>query len=154
MAGHKLLLPYNFTDYDKKALDFVVRIFAPLKDAEITLFNAYTPVPEIEMTESPVMEKLRGNLSYLSGQITEKEAALQEVQQILLAKGFSENRIHTIFKPRKKDIASEIIDLTMQNKFDIIFLNRKPGKITRILTGSTVSKIVRALKNTAICIIS
>lgn len=38
MAGKKLLLPYNFTDYDKKALDFVVRIFAPLKDAEITLF--------------------------------------------------------------------------------------------------------------------
>ncbi|MBC8463718.1 MAG: hypothetical protein H8D61_01940 [Deltaproteobacteria bacterium] len=76
MATQKILLPYNFTNYDQKALDFVVRTFVHLKDVEVSLFHTYTPVPEIEMRESPVMYKLKDSLNYLSQRIKEQEAAL------------------------------------------------------------------------------
>jgi len=54
MPGQKVLLPYNFTVYDERALDFVIRILSSSKDAEITLFNAYTPAPEIDLNGSPL----------------------------------------------------------------------------------------------------
>ena len=74
MAGQKILLPYNFTSFDQKALEFVINTYSSLKDAEITLFNAYMPVPKIEMRDSPIMQKMTGNLSYLSQRINEQEA--------------------------------------------------------------------------------
>ena len=62
MAKQKVLVPYNFTDYDGKALDFVIQRFADDKSIEVTLFNAYVPVPEIELRNSPIMEKISRNL--------------------------------------------------------------------------------------------
>lgn len=73
MATQKILLPYNFTSHDKKALDFVILNFANRKDVEITLFNAYMPLPEIDMRASPIMEKVTSNLHYLSQRIGEQE---------------------------------------------------------------------------------
>ncbi|UCF91943.1 MAG: universal stress protein [Desulfobacterales bacterium] len=154
MAIQKILLPYNFTAYDQKSLDFTIQTFAHRRDLAITLFNAYTPVPEIEMRESPVMEKLRGNLGYLSQRIMEQEAGLKEAQQRLLQNGFLEGQVRYIFKPRKKDIASEIIDLVLNDKYDLIIVNRKPGKATRFFTSSVFNKVVTALKDATVCIVS
>ena len=154
MASQKVLLPYNFTSYDQKALDFVVRTFVSLKDVEVTLFNAYTPVPEISASDSPVMDKLRGNLTYLSQRIREQEECLKVAKRNLLENGFSENQIHYVFKPRKKDIAGEIIDIASHGQFDLIVINRKPGKVTRFFTGSVLNKVASALKDTTICLVT
>ena len=91
MTSQKILFPYNFTSYDQKALDFVVRTFVHLKDVEVSLFHTYTPVPEIEMRESPVMYKLKDSLNYLSQRIKEQEAALNVAKHNLLENGFSKN---------------------------------------------------------------
>jgi len=45
MARQKILLPYNFTQNDRKALNFVIRTFPKGTEVEITLFNAYIPAP-------------------------------------------------------------------------------------------------------------
>ena len=90
MAGQKLLLPFNFTNHDHKALDFVIRTFANLKDIEISIFNAYTPVPEIETSDTSVTAKLKDQLRYLTTKISEQETALQAVKQELVQNGFEE----------------------------------------------------------------
>lgn len=154
MATQKVLLPYNFTNFDQKALDFVIRTFAHLKDVEITLFNAYTPVPDIQTGDSPIMDKLRNNLTYLSQRIREQEEALKVAKRNLLENGFSENQIHYVFKPRNKDIAGEIIDLALNGHYDLIVINRKPGKVTRFFTGSVLNKVASALKDATICVVT
>ena len=154
MAIQKILLPYNFTSLDQKALDFVINAFSHLKDTEITIFNAYTTVPEIETTDTSITVKLKGSLGYLSQQIIQRESELNEVAQRLIQHGFEENRIKTIFKPRKKDIASEIIESARSEKFDVIVLNRKHARVTRFFSGSVSHKVVMALKNTTVCIVS
>ena len=152
MAGKKILLPYNFTNGDGQALDFVISTFAHLKDVEVTLFYAYTPIPEIEMNDSPVMDKLKDTLNYFSQKIKEQEIGLNVAKQNLLENGFSENQIHYIFKPKKKDIAGEIIDLASNGHHDLIVLNRRPGKITRFFTGSVFNKVASALKDKTVCL--
>lgn len=154
MTEQKILLPYNFTAYDKKALDFVICTFSNRKDVEITLFNAYTPVPEIDVRGSPVMEKLQHNLTYLSQKIKEHEAALKAAQQTLIQNGFSGLQVKIIFKPRQKDIAGELIDLVWKDQYNVMVIHHKPGKVTRFFTKSIFYKVVNSLKDTTVCIVS
>lgn len=154
MSSQKILAPYNFTAYDQKALDFIIRTFAHLEDVEITLFNTYTPAPEIDVRATPMMEKLKSNLSFLSQKIQEQEDGLKAAKQKLLQNGFSESRVHYIFQPRKKDVTAEIIALAKDQNFNLIVLNHKPGKLSHFFTGNLFSKVISALKDTTICVVS
>ena len=154
MAGKKLLLPQNFTPNDRKALDFVVDTFSQVEDVEVTLFHVYTPPPPVEVSQSTVTEKLRSNLSYLQQQIQEKEAGIKAIKAELVEKGFAQASIHQVFKPRKKDIAGEVLDLYGEKHYEYLVLNRKPGKVSRFFTGSVHHRVLAALKNTTICVVS
>ena len=154
MAEQKILLPFNFTALDQKAIDFVNRTFAHLEEAKITVFNAYTPVPEIEAHSASVMGKLKGNLTYLSQQIMQQETELEAAKEKLIQGGFAQSAVETVFKPRKKDIAAEIIELASKDQFDVIVINHKSGRASRFFTGSVFSKVVSALKDVTVCIVS
>ena len=154
MAGQNILMPYNFTFYDQKALDFVINTFAHRDDVEISLYHAYTPAPEIDLQGSPVMDKLKGNLNYLSQRVDKLEAGLEEAKENLHRSGFSKDKIHIIYQPRKKNIAGEIVNLVSTHGFNIVVINRKPGKVTRFFTESVFNKIVSALSNTTVCVVS
>jgi hypothetical protein len=154
MAAQKILLPYNFTTLDQKALAFANNTFGHIEETEITLFHAYTPLPEIEAENTSVMGKLKGDLTYLSQKIMQQQKELKAVEEKLLQGGFAQNKINSIFKPRKKDIASEIIELVSENKYSVVLINHRPGKASRFFTGSVFSKVVSALKDTTVCIVS
>ena len=154
MAIKKILLAYNFTLLDEKAVDFAINAFSHLEEVEITVFNAYTPVPNIETVDSSITGKLKSSMGYLTQQIAQREAELNEVKQRLMIGGFGENRIKTEYKPRKRDIASEIIESTMSNSYDVIVLNRKHARVTRFFSGSVSHKVMMNLKDTAVCIVS
>lgn len=154
MAIKKILLAYNFTRLDQKAVDFAIDAFAHLNDVEITVFNAYTPVPEIETVDTSITGKLKSSMNYLTQQIAQREKELNAVGQILLQGGFAENRIKTEFRPRKRDIASEIIDIFRDNSYDVVVLNRKPARVTRFFSGSVSHKVVMSLKDSTVCIVS
>ncbi|MFO7553750.1 MAG: universal stress protein [Desulfobacterales bacterium] len=154
MEYDKILLPYNFTSFDKRALDFVIHTFSDKKEAEVTLFNAYIPAPIIEMRGSPIMEQMKDNLGYLTQRVKEQKDELHVIKNNLLVKGFSENRVNIVFEPKKKDIAGDIIDLVQKGRYNVLVLNRKPGKIARFFAGSVSSRVLAALKDTAVCIVS
>ena len=154
MSPLKVLLPYNFSEHDNKALDFAIRTYAGHEDTYITLFNAHTPAPDIDMRSDPVMERMRSHLDYLSKQIFDQEDALKKVKEKLLQSGFSSDRVGYIFEPLKKDIAGDIIDQVSKGDFDVVILNRKPAKITRFFTRSVFFKVVSTLKDVTVCIVN
>ena len=154
MVVQKLLLAYNFTSNDQKALDFVARTFSPHKELEVTLFHAYTPVPEIKAEDSSVMGRLRGNLSYLTQKIAEKENAMKEAVEELSNRGFGGDRARYVFKARRKDIAAEIIDQAAGGNFQVVVLRRKPGQVARFFATSVHSKVIAGLKGTTVCVVS
>ena len=154
MAIEKILLPYNFTHIDQKAVNFIIESFVHLKDIAITIFNAYTAAPEIDTPSTTVTGKLKGSLSYLTQKISEQENELDEVKQKFIQGGFAADKIKTVFKPKKKDIASEIMELAMKDQYDVIVLNRKHAKVTRFFSGSVSHKVTMSLKGTTVCIVS
>ena len=153
MDAKKILLPYNFTRNDQKALDFVIDTFCGEDSAEVTLFNAYTPPPDLEVRGSPVLEKMKGNVGYLSQKISEQREELEAVAGRLISSGLSADRVHTVYRPKKKDSAGDIIDLAVGGRFHVVVLNRKSGGVTRFFTGSVFSKVITALKGKTVCVV-
>jgi hypothetical protein len=154
MDKKKVLVPYNFTNYDEKALDFVTRRFADDKGVEVTLFNGYTPVPKIELRNSLIMEKISSNLAYLQQKIYEHETGIKQAREKLIQNGFSSNRIHYIFRALNKDVAQDIVGLVLDKGFDVVVLNRNPGKITRFFTGSISNKVMKSLKKVDVYVVT
>ncbi|HGY12051.1 MAG TPA: hypothetical protein ENK36_06780, partial [Desulfobacterales bacterium] len=95
----KILLPYNFTLNDEKSIDFVGNRYARRKEVEITLFHAFTPVPEIDTRDNPIMNKMIRNTSYLRGQQDEQKNALEAARQKLIEYGFAGRHIDCRYIP-------------------------------------------------------
>jgi hypothetical protein len=154
MDGLKILMPFNFKQYDQKALDFVLYTFSGAKDAAVTLFHAYTPVPQIETSTTQITGKLRDSMGYLRQKLMQLETDLNEAKQQFVHAGWPADCVRTVFKPRKKDVAGEIVDMVTAEKFNVIVINRKPGRATRFFSASVHHKIVTALKDITVCIVS
>ena len=155
MAAQRILLPYNFSPNDQKALEFIAKTFGNRDDIDITIFHAYTPISEIEETDhQSATAKLKRRLSYLTQELTEREIALQELRTQIINSGFDREHVRYIFMSRKKEIAAAIIDEVEEGAYDIVVLNHKPGKVTRFFTGNTYIKVVTALKDTTICVVA
>ncbi|RTZ96372.1 MAG: hypothetical protein DSY90_10695 [Deltaproteobacteria bacterium] len=154
MQRIKILVPYNFTTYDQKSLKFVVNTFAHNRDADVTLLSAHTPLPEIEDRNAPVMARLKSSLNYLSQQNMAQENALQDAAKSLVQSGFSMHRVRAVFLPRKKDIATEIIQFAKADNFNLIIVNHKSKKATHYFTGHVFNKIITALTDITVCVIT
>lgn len=152
MAEQKILVPYNFTTEEEKALRFVIDTFANRKDVKITLFNTYTPVPLLDMGASPEMRKMRDAMNVISKDIEEKEAGLKAAKEYLLENGFSDDQVDYIFRERRKSIADEIIVCAFRGHYTVLVLTRQPGKVTRLFARSVHNKVLSALKDVTICI--
>ena len=126
MAGHKILVPYNFTASDEKSIDLVIQNFKQHPDARITLFHVYLPVPNIEIDDKTVMSRISGNLSYLRQKINDLEVEIVKARDRLISAGFAKENVNYIFKPQDKDTAQEIIDQAYNGEFSGIVLSRSP----------------------------
>lgn len=145
MATDKVLVPYNFTGNDEKAIDFVIDRYGPSTDAEVTLFHTYVPLPEVEISDRTVMNRLSANLNYLRQQLGEQEQALITAAERLVAAGFAKERVTWIFKPRQREPAQEIVDQAKKGRYSTIILNHHPSKVRKFFTTSISKKVAKAL---------
>lgn len=145
MTTHNVLVPSNFMANDEKSLDFVIQKYAHVKGVQITLFHTYSPVPEIEVRNNPLMERMSGNLSYLKQFLRDRENDLRKAKEKLVMGGFSSSQVHVIFTSLKNDVATDIITQVREKEFDIVVMNRNPSKIARFFTGSVSKKVSERL---------
>lgn len=149
MTTRHVLVPSNFMSNDDKSLEFVIQKYAHDKDVKITLFHTYTPVPEIEVRNNPIMERMSGNLSYLKQFQHNREEELQKAKGTLVMGGFAASQINHIFAPVKNDIATDIIRIVREQKCDVVVMNRNPSKVARFFTRSVSKKVSDGLKGAA-----
>lgn len=153
MTASKILVPYNFSSQDEKAIAFVKRLFAHEPDTEVILFHAYTPLPKVTTEKSTVMEKMHQSMTYLMQQIKDQEAEFEGVKNRLVAGGFAEAKIQLLFQPRGKDVASEICHQAREHDCHMVILNRKAGKVSRFFTGSVYRTVVPAMKGRTVVVV-
>ena len=154
MTARKILVPYNFTVDDRKALDFVVDAFGNRQDVRITLFHAYTPLPEIDVTASPELRKVMPGVQHLTRELDEKQRGLAAARTYLMEHGVLGELIDTSFKKRQKGSAEEIIDAVRNGGFDVIVLSRKSKRLTALFERSIHRKLLVSLEKTTVCLAS
>jgi hypothetical protein len=147
MAAKKILVPYNFTANDEKAIDLVIQNFSQHPDTRVTLFHVYLPVPNIEVSDRTVMSRISGNLSYLRQKINDLEAEIVKARDRLIDAGFPRERVNYTFKAQDRDAAQEIIEQAINGEFTGIVLNRSPASIRKFFTPSVSKRVVRALQH-------
>lgn len=147
MNTHNILVPSNFMINDNKSIDFVITNYGHAKDVQITLFHAYTPVPEIEMRNNPVMERMARNLSYQRQYLKDKEKELHKAKEKLIMGGFTSSQVNLIFTTLKNDISTDIIKLVREKHINTLVMTRTPNKIVRFFTKSVTKKISDTLGN-------
>ena len=150
MATFRILLPYNYSPNDQKAIRFVIDAFGGQREAGVTLFHAYTPLPEIDVTASPENVKMRSGITYLATELKEKEEALKAVGGMLVEHGFERDTVTWVFKNRVKSAAEEIVDNVAG--FNVVVLSRGAGKVTHFFTRSIYARVVTALRGVTVCV--
>ena len=150
MATFQILLPYNYSPNDRKAIRFAIDAFAGRRETCVTLFHAYTPLPTIDVTASPENLKMRSGMTYLAAELKEKEEALKVVGDMLVEGGFDRDAVTYVFKRRVKGAAEEIVDKVAG--FNVLVLSRGAGKVTHFFTRSIFARVVTALRGVTICV--
>lgn len=150
MARFRILLPYNYSPNDQKAIRFVINVFAHQADASVTVFHAYTPLPSIDVKASPENVKLRSGMTYLATELKEKEEALKLVGDLLVENGFKRDAVDCVFEKRVKSAAEEIVDRISGR--NVLVLSRGGGKVTHFFTRSIYARVVSALRGVTICV--
>lgn len=141
----KVIIPYNFTGNDEKSLDFVLRTYQGEKDAHLTLYHAYYPVPEINVRNNPIMDKMARTTSYLRQVLNEKKNELEGVKDKLISEGFPRDNIDCLFTALKDDLATDIIRLIKKEHYDAVVLNRSPGNIINYFSRSISKRVSNSL---------
>ena len=154
MASQKILIPCSFSDMDQKALDFAINTFKNKEDHRITLMHIYIPLPDIETSTSTVMGRLSSSMRFLTNELKGKEKAIQSIKAHLVNKGFSDEQVDFIFRPRTKQVADEIIDTATNGNYQVIILSYRPHRITRAFVQSVHNKVIASLKDRAVCIVT
>ena len=154
MAAINILLPYNFTIKDRKAMQFVIDTFQHRPDVRVTLFHAYTPLPTFDASDEIVRSKLQSNLNYLMQKISEQEAAFTAARLELVQAGFPEAHVTAVYKPRKKEVSAELLELIRKEGFDAVVLSHGSHKVARFFTGSVHNRLLADLEDTTVCIVT
>jgi len=149
MTTCRVLVPSNFMANDDKSLVFVLQKYTHDENVSVTLFHAYTPVPTVEVRNNPIMEKMSGNLSYLKQFQKAREEELQKAKDKLVKGGFVGSQVNYIFTPLRSDIATDIINLVREKKYNVVVMNRNPNKIVKFFTRSVSKKVSDGLKGAA-----
>ncbi len=152
MAAKKVLVPFNFTPYDERALHYVIKTYAGQKNTEVTLFHVYTPPPPIDKS-SPRLGSLRTTLAGMYTDIREKERDLKSIKADIVENGFLDEQIKIAFRPKQKAVAAEIVDEAREGGYNTVVMARQPRKATRLFTTNVHDSLISELKDMEIVII-
>lgn len=153
MISKKILLPYEFTSFNRKALDFVAQTFGKMPEVHVTLFHAYTPLPVIDYAANPEMQKLRSPIISLTRELKEKEAGLQAAMANLIEMGFQGEQLDCVFQKREKGVSDVIVKMAKKGNYQIVVLTRSPFKVYRLFGRSVSSKVITALEDITVCLV-
>ncbi len=153
MDEKRILLPYNFSKNDKKALEFVIQHYAGDPNVSVTVLHIYPPVPEIVVNRDSVMNRMSDSVHYLRSYSAEQEYKVKKVKEFLEQGGFGANTVNYLYVPKKRDIAQEIGMLVRQEGYNIVVLTHTGG-VTGFFKASVFNKVVTSIKDICVMILT
>jgi hypothetical protein len=155
MGETRILVPYNFTLQDNKAVSYLTRSCSPQNISEIMFMHLYTPAPEVDVRDTQLMQRLKDRLTYMTAKQKDNREALNRIKETLVAAGYDEKQIRIQFKEMKKDVADEILDAARAGHYHVILLSRRPGQAaSRLFSRSVHHRVINSVKDMTVSVVT
>jgi hypothetical protein len=152
MTAYKILIPYNFTREDQKAIDFIVCSYSGRQDTTVTLFHAYTPLPEADIRATPQVQKMMAGVNHLAAEHRDRKKELTATRGYLIDKGFGDDKVDYVFTKKNKPNADHIVEAVYDGEYNMVVLSRKTKKIRQLFSRSVHNKVIAALIDVVVCV--
>jgi hypothetical protein len=158
MNRQKMLVPYNFTMQDEKALNYVMKTYGNEQDLEITLFHLYTPLAKYSQfytgsTTSPVLTTVGEKTGKKILTLKQKESDFNNLKNLFVENGFHEDRISLSFSAKEESVGESIIHKIGQDNYDIVVLSHAPRKGRMFIGENVHEKVLNGLKDKVVIIV-
>ena len=146
--SQSILIPVNDSPSSRSMLDFFADLSISQRDSHITLLHVFR--------KPSASEELMGAAYMKEKQPARMSAMLDEAKNKLTQYGFCSENIDTkLLTDAYTTVTDGIIDQIKKGKYDLVVIGRKHmSKAEEFVLGDISVKLVRALENTAILVVT
>ncbi len=140
----KIVVPLDGSKNALKSLDYIDLMYGPKHNLEVNFFHVLPSFPEI-LTDEEIIDKAlllkKSDIEKKSTRMAER--ILEEAKNVLMKKGFKEERIRTISQKKVMSIARDIRNWAYREKVDAVALTRRGRTdLDTFFMGAISSKLV------------
>jgi nucleotide-binding universal stress UspA family protein len=141
----KIMIAVDDSFHSKNAVRYVTRLSSRLESLNYVLFNAQPMVSQFLVDEAKKNAKSQRDLkAVMERNAITSQKLLDSFRLLMVQEGVDESCIQTVTKPRKLDIAKDIIEHAQAGRFDALVIGRRGiSSLQELFMGSVSSNITQ-----------
>ncbi|MBU4185091.1 MAG: universal stress protein [Proteobacteria bacterium] len=150
----RIVIPLDGSKNSLRSLEYINLIYGPSHNLEVTLIYILPSLPPI-LTDKSIDKKTRTKLKSVEKKNEDMaEKILAEAQNILLNKGFKEEKIKTCCQKRGITVAQDICNWALIKQVDTILLTKRGRtEIKSFFMGKVSTRLVEYRRNNPVWIL-
>jgi len=150
-----IVIPLDGSRNSLRSLEYVNFIYGPGHNLEVTLIHILPSLPPILADNKSMDKKIRARLKSVEKKNEEMaEQILSEAKNILLTKGFNEEKVKTCCQKRGISVAQDICNWGAVKQVDTILLTKRGRtEIKSFFMGEVSTRLVEYRRNNPVWIL-
>ncbi|MFZ3045411.1 MAG: universal stress protein [Desulfatirhabdiaceae bacterium] len=155
--AQKILVPIDDSSNALRVAEFIATVFNP--DNDIILFSILPDTAALCDMNSPELTPYFMSQQSMFCQLEDRkkqliDEAMVRAKDVLIASGFSDDRISLIIQKKKNGVARDIVDEAKKGYQIIVMGRRGLSGVQEFLMGSVSQKVIHAVKDVSIVIVN
>ena len=150
-----IIIPLDGSKNSLRSLEYLDLIYGPGHNLEVTLIHILPSLPPILTDEKSIDKQIRDRLKSVKKKNKEMaEQILSEAKNILLSKGFNEEKIKTCCQKRGITVTQDICNWASMKQVDTILLTKRGStEIKSLFMGKVSTRLVEYRRNDPVWIL-
>jgi len=150
-----IVIPLDGSKNSLRSLEYLNLIYGPSHNLEVALIHILPSLPPILTDEKTIDKKTRARLKSVKKKNEEMaEQILSEAKNILLSKGFNEEKIKTCCQKRGITVTQDICNWASIKQVDTILLTKRGRtEIKSLFMGKVSTRLVEYRRNNPVWIL-
>jgi nucleotide-binding universal stress UspA family protein len=139
-----IVMPVDGSENALRSLDYVRLIYSPAEHLELVILYVLPTLPRLLTEDKTVDAETAQKLKVIENKnLSMAERILDEAKSALMAKGFSEKQIRTVYRKRETGIAQDICRWAEAKQADAVLITtRGRSRLEAFLMGEISSKLL------------
>lgn len=156
----KILIALDSSEGAWRAVEYVGKTFGKATGVQVTLLHILSGLPPAFWDDGHVLQekereaRKRMVASWQQEQEKSWQDLVNKAHQHLIKAGLAKEAVANKFKPKRFDVADDVIDEVQAGGYDTVVMGRRGlGMAKSLLLGSVTRKVVDSAKGSAVTIV-